>query len=125
MDNNQLCEALFKAFANGDAAGVKAICAADLQAIQNGGEPMNLETLLGFTFAVLAIVKEFRYEDAIRSATDTGFVEEHLVRGTLPDGTELCLSACVVGEVENGKITLLREYVDSAAAAGLIAALSQ
>jgi ketosteroid isomerase-like protein len=32
--------------------------------------------------------------------------------------------ACVVADVEDGKIVQLREYVDTAAAAGLLAALS-
>ena len=124
MDNTVLCEKLFAAFSSGDADGVRQLCAADLEASQNGGAPMNLDTLLHFTFAVLGVVKNFRYEDAKRSATETGFVEEHAVRGTLPDGSEMELTVCVVGEVEGGKISKLREYVDSAAAAGLIAALS-
>ena len=120
----ELSAALFHAFENEDFATVKQLCSADLQATQNNGPAMNLETLIGFTIAVLAVVKEFRYENSIRSETASGFVEEHLVRGTLPDGSELMLATCVVGEVKNGRITQLREYVDSAAAQGLIAALS-
>lgn len=123
MENSVICEKLFEAFANGDADGVRELCSADSETVQNGGTTMDLETLLHFTFSVLEVVKDFRYEDAIRSTTETGFVEEHRVRGTLPDGSEMNLYACVVGEVEDGKITKLREYVDSAAAAGLITAL--
>ncbi|MFK7805411.1 MAG: nuclear transport factor 2 family protein [Anaerolineae bacterium] len=124
MENRDLCEKLFAAFSSGDADGVRQLCTADLKASQNGGAPMNLDTLLHFTMAVLGVVKDFRYEDAIRSTTETGFVEEHNVRGTLPDGSKMELAVCVVGDVEGGKISRLREYVDSAAAAGLIAALS-
>ena len=85
---------------------------------------MDLDTLIGFSMAVLGVVENFRYEEAVRSATETGFVEEHVVRGTLPDGSEMNLAVCVVGEVVDGKIVRLREYVDSAAAQGLIKALS-
>ena len=122
--NAEICETLFKAFAKSDFDTVRKVCSPQLQAYQNNGPAMDLDTLLGFTAAVLSVVNDFRYEKAIRSATDTGFVEEHLVRGTLPDGTELNLSACVVGEVVKGQITQLREYVDSTAAQGLISALS-
>jgi len=74
--------------------------------------------------AVRRAVKDFRYEDAVRSTTETGFVEEHAVRGTLPDGTALELAVCVVATVKDGRVTDVREYLDSAASIGLAAALS-
>jgi len=43
----------------------------------------------------------------------------------LPDGTELRFTACVVATVNEGKITQLREYFDSAAVASLAAHLGQ
>jgi ketosteroid isomerase-like protein len=51
---------------------------------------------------------------------------QRLRRGApgLPDGGELRLAACVVADVGDGRIVRMREYVDSAAAAGLLAALS-
>jgi len=84
---------------------------------------MSLESLLKFNRMVGKAVTGFRYEDAVRSATGTGFVEEHAVRGTLPDGKPLELAVCVVADVKDGKVTFVREYVDSAASAGLVAAL--
>jgi len=123
MDNTHLAISIFDAFTRGDGAAVRTLCAPDFRVSQNGGAAMNLETLLGFTSAVLKVVKGFRYEDAVRSATATGFVEEHAVRGTLPDGTALNLSVCVVADVKNGKITTVREYFDSKAAEGLARAL--
>ena len=124
MTNTQLAELLFSALARGDATQVRGLCASDLEASQNNGPSMNLDSLLAFAGAVANVVQEFRYEDAIRSTTETGFVEEHSVRGTLPDGSALELAVCVVADVRDGKITSLREYVDTAAAAGLLAALS-
>lgn len=83
---------------------------------------MDLETVIGFSPAVLDVVDDFRYEDAVRSATASGFVEKHAVRGTLPDGSNLDLAVCVVAEVENGQVSEVREYFDGVAAAGLVAA---
>jgi ketosteroid isomerase-like protein len=124
VDNTELCKALFEAFARGDEERVRALCASDMQARQNNNPPMDLDTLLEFSRAVLRTVKDFRYENARRSSTATGFVEEHSVRGTLPDGTDVELAVCVVADVRNGKVCDLREYLDLSAASGLIEALA-
>ena len=125
MNSIELAESLFAAFASGDEQKVRSLCAEDLQAIQNFAPPMSLDALLKFSLAVNELVEGFRYEDAIRTETSSGFVEEHRVCGTLPDGSELNLAACVVAEVEQGRITVLREYLDGAAARGLVKALSK
>ena len=124
MENTAISEALFTALARGDDEHVRKLCAPELTARQNGNPPMNLDALLQFSQAVLRVVSNFRYENAIRSETATGFVEEHNVRGELPDGSQLDLAVCVVADVEDGQITSLREYLDTNEAAGLIAALS-
>ncbi|MEQ8858597.1 MAG: nuclear transport factor 2 family protein [Pseudomonadales bacterium] len=125
MKNVEIAEALFAAFASGDAEAARALCAPDLTASQNHGPAMNLDDLLKFSLAVLGVVEDFRYEDAVRTATESGFVEEHSVCGTLPDGSELKLAACVVAEVRDGRITSLREYLDGSRARGLLKALAQ
>lgn len=123
MSNAAIAKALFAALATVDDATVRTLCASDMRVRQNNGPPMTLDALLRFNSAVHRVVKDFRYEDAVRSATATGFVEEHAVRGTLPDGKRLDFTVCVVAAVSDGKVTDVREYLDSAAAAGLIAAL--
>ena len=125
MEHTELARALFAALAEGDANTVRDLCTKDMRASQNHGPPMTVDSLLAFTQAVHRVVDDFRYENARRSATETGFVEEHSVRGTLPDGSELKLAACVVADVVDGRISSLREYVDGAAAAGLLKALAQ
>lgn len=125
MNHVEIAAALFGAFASGDADRARALCAPDMQASQNGGPAMSVDALLKFSLAVLGVVKDFRYEDAVRTATDTGFVEEHRVRGTLPDGAQLDLAACVVAEVRDGRISSLREYLDGSRARGLLKALGQ
>ncbi|WP_291205025.1 nuclear transport factor 2 family protein [Hyphomonas sp.] len=124
MDHGEIAKQLFAALARQDDAAVRRLCAPDMRVRQNNGRPMSLDTLLRFNAAVGRVVKDFRYEDAVRSATGTGFVEEHAVRGTLPDGKALDLAVCVVADVKDGRVTNVREYLDSAAAAGLSAALA-
>ena len=44
-----------------------------------------------------------------------GFVQQHVLRGTrIQDGGRVALPACIVCAVENGRITRLDEYFDSA-----------
>lgn len=124
MESKNLAETLFEAFARGDADAVRKWCARDFRARQNGGAAMDLESLLAFSAAVHKVVQDFRYEDPVRSVTESGFVEEHVVRGTLADGSRLDLAVCVVADQTGGKITELREYFDTKAADGLIRALS-
>ncbi|MFT4767856.1 MAG: ketosteroid isomerase-like protein [Glaciecola sp.] len=124
MDNTDICKALFDAFTTGDEDRVRSLCAPEIKAWQNNNPPMDLDTLLGFSHAVLEVVKDFRYEEVRRSATATGFVEEHRVRGTLPDYSKLDLAVCVVADIRDGKIYSLREYLDTSAATELRAALS-
>jgi ketosteroid isomerase-like protein len=124
VDGTKLSEALFAALATCDDEAVRKLCAPGFCASQNGGPAMNLDTLLGFNAAVHKVVRDFRYDRPVRSATETGFVEEHVVRGTLADGSRLDLQVCVVAEVSGGKVTAVREYVDNKAAEGLIRALT-
>ena len=124
MENQQIAADLFTAFEIGDMDTVRSLCAPEFRARQNLNNEFDVETLIQFSKAVRAVVNNFRYEEVICSATDRGFVEEHTVMGTLPNGSRLALAACVVADIENGKIMQLREYVDTAAAAELSAALA-
>jgi ketosteroid isomerase-like protein len=60
-----------------------------------------------------------RYEDVVRHATPTGYVEQHVLRGTAPNGTELNIHACLVVTVSGGRISRIDEYLDSQAAVAL------
>jgi ketosteroid isomerase-like protein len=124
MKHTDVAVALFKGFEEGDEDAVRAVCCPDMVAHQNLNPPMNLDTLLAFSSAVKKVVKDFHYAHARRHTTDSGFVEEHIVQGTLPDGSELRLNACVVAELSDGKIKELREYVDTSNAGNLQAALA-
>jgi len=122
--NLQLAEQFFAATACGDAQALHDICSSNFKASQNNGPAMDITALVTFSQAVLAAVDNFRYANPVRADTGNGFVEEHDVLCDLPDGTLLNIRVCVVADVVDGRISALREYVDTQAASGLIAALS-
>lgn len=125
MDHPQIARALFDALAQTDDQRVRALCAPTMTVSQNGDNPMDLDALLRFNRLVHGVVSGFHYEDMVCAATADGFVEEHVVRGTLADGTAINLAACIVASVCDGLVTSVREYVDTAAAAPILAALSR
>ena len=125
MDNAAIATALFAALAADDAATVRRLCAADFTLIQNGSAPIGIEQLLRFNAAVHRVVPGVGYSEAVCSPTTNGFVEEHVAGGTMADGNVLRLTLCVVANVTGGRVTQVREYFDSAAAAPLMTALSK
>jgi ketosteroid isomerase-like protein len=54
-----------------------------------------------------------RYDQIRRSATATGFVQQHVLHVTNPAGTDIAIPACIVATVDDGRITRLEEYLDS------------
>ncbi len=65
-------------------------------------------------------VTDKRYEDVVRHPTPSGYVEQHVLRGTAPDGTLLDIYACLVVTVTGDRISRIDEYIDSQAIAALM-----
>lgn len=124
MENTEIARSLFQAFSDGDTEAVRRFCAPGLQARQNLNPPFGLDALIALSTGVKQLVPDLHYVNAIRAATAGGFVEEHDVCGTLPNGEKLKIAACVVAEVRAGQVHNLREYLDTAAAGGLMRALA-
>lgn len=120
---SDLSERFFAAAAAGDGDALREICAPRAGMSQNGAPAMDMDGLVALASAVRTVMPDYRYETSVCLDTETGFVDEHDILGTLADGTQVKVPACIVATVENGKITGLREYFDSAAAAPLFKAL--
>lgn len=60
-----------------------------------------------------------KYTVLRREVIPDGFVQQHVLSATLPNGEPWQLDACVVVRMADGKITRLDEYLDSAASAKL------
>jgi ketosteroid isomerase-like protein len=123
--NAQLALEFFAALQDGDDARVRALAAPDALFTQNTGGPgMNVDTLIKMSAGIHRALPDRRYENFVRSATDTGFVEEHDFVATLPNGEAFRLPAAVIATVIDGRIAELHEYIDSAGAAHIRKALA-
>ena len=125
MLHEKIARQFFAAAEAGDTKDLREVCAPDMTARQNNASAMGLTDLLHFTLAVKRAIPDFHYENCICSGTDSGFVEEHDIVGTLPDGNRLFMRLCVVAIIEGGQIVSMHEYADSYGARGLIKAVSE
>lgn len=70
------------------------------------------------------VLPERRYRVIRLEALPDGFLQQHVLEASLPNGGTWALDACVIVRVEDGLIVRLDEYLDSAQVAKLTAALS-
>ena len=118
----EVAERLFKSIERGDVDTIRNSIYSPSVKIwhNNDGLTQTAEQNLAVLGWVVANVSEVAYTEVKRQATPTGFVQQHVMRGKLKSsGKEFSLPACIICEVENGRITRLDEYLDSAHTAAL------
>ncbi len=114
-------ERFFAAVAAGDGAALRAVCAADAVLMLNQTPESTLQAtdMAIRVTTIAAAIPDFRYEQIRCEPTASGFVREHVMRGTSPQGTAFAVPACCVGRVVSGRITRIDEYADPARLADL------
>ena len=111
----ELADRFFTAIPKGDLETVRAIYAPDALIWHNNDQTtqsveQNLQVLAWVTKNIAGL----RYEEIRRHVTPAGFVQQHVLRGTAPNGKPLEVPACILCSVKDGRITRLDEYLDSA-----------
>jgi ketosteroid isomerase-like protein len=108
-----VADRLFKAFEEHDFDTVRELCDPGARFWSSvAGRESSVEQLLGYLPAVRERIGAHRYSDVRRLVAPDGFVEQHRVTSTRPDGTALDMEVCVVVRTdEEGKIVRLDEYV--------------
>ncbi|MFI5315020.1 MAG: nuclear transport factor 2 family protein [Myxococcota bacterium] len=111
----EVAEKLFAAIPRGDLEAVRGIYAPAAEIWHNhDGVTQDVAANLRVLDWVVRNISGLRYEDVRRQATPTGFVQQHVLRGSGPGGKPVEIAACIVCRVERGRITRLDEYLDSA-----------
>ncbi|MGI9009498.1 MAG: nuclear transport factor 2 family protein [Streptosporangiaceae bacterium] len=70
----------------------------------------NLKVLAGLHKAVSGL----RYDVIRRAELPDGVIQQHVLRGTLPNGQDVELHAAMYLRVHDGHVTRIEEYLDSA-----------
>lgn len=115
----QTADKLFRAIENGDVDAIRNIYTPETKIWHNNdGIAQSVEQNLAVLRWVISNIKNVRYTEVRRQPTPTGFVQQHVLRGRFKD-SDIALPACIVATVEDGHITRLDEYLDSAQTAVL------
>lgn len=119
IDALDVAERLFTAIEGGDIDTVDALYAPDAEVWHNiwhgrNGAVQTREENLSVLRWVVTNLKDLRYDDIRRSATDTGFVQQHVLRAVGPAGRPVEMPVCMVCTCLDGRITRIDEYLDSA-----------
>ena len=122
MDLEARTAQLFEHFSTQEFDGVSDLFAPDAGVRQNANPEHGIEGLLTMIQGLKRDRVRVEYSDVRRNTGDGFVVEQHIVRLTRPDGVSASTDACVVVHFdENGLISGLHEYVDTAAFAALLA----
>jgi ketosteroid isomerase-like protein len=113
-----LAKRFFDGLEQGNIAILREVYAPDVKIWHNtDGLEQTLEdnetTLSGF----IERIPKRQYANRRVHTFPGGFVQQHTLKGTKKDGKEVALDAVIICKVENGKVTRLDEYFDSAAVA--------
>lgn len=104
----------------GDAEAMRACYAPDAKIWHNtDGIEQTIDDNIKVLNWFVRTLPDRHYHVQRREVLKDGFVQQHILSATLPDGTKWAMDACVVVKMENGLITRLDEYLDSAKGAQL------
>ncbi|PKQ05032.1 MAG: ketosteroid isomerase [Alphaproteobacteria bacterium HGW-Alphaproteobacteria-11] len=117
-----VAERFFRAVETGDTEEVSRIYAPDARVWHNFSQAeQSVEENLKVLRWMARKLPGRRYDVLRRVVIPGGFMQQHVVRGALADGSNFAMPACVICLVEDGRISRLEEYLDPAQAAVLSA----
>jgi ketosteroid isomerase-like protein len=115
-----VAERLFAAIERGDVDAVRALYAPDVEVWHNYDNlSQNLDQNLRTLAWMVKNVADRRYEEVRRQPIPGGVLQQHVLRGTAPNGTQLHVPSCMLITVVHGRITRIEEYLDAAQFAAL------
>jgi ketosteroid isomerase-like protein len=115
-----LADRFMSAIQSGDTETVRTCYDPDAKIWHNNdGLEQSVEQNLKVLAWMARKLPERHYNVLRRETLADGFLQQHILEATLPDGTSWAMPACVVVRMAGGKITRLDEYLDSAHAAAL------
>ena len=121
--SEELVAAFFAALEAGDIETLREIYAPDAVIWHNDDlieQPVeeNLKVLQGLH----RVVSGLRYDITRRVPAPDGVLQQHVLRGTLPNGADVELHAAMYLQVRDGHISRIEEYLDSGKRATIKAA---
>jgi ketosteroid isomerase-like protein len=115
-----LAERMFRAIEAGDLQSLRALYADDFVAWSNfDDDTKDVDGTMSVLGWLCHKLGDRRYEVSRREVIPGGFLQQHVLRGTAPDGSAVAMPACVVARVTDGRVARIDEYLDPSALAAL------
>lgn len=112
--HEQTVERFFAAIEAGDIDTVRRMYAPDALIWHNDDLiEQNVEDNLKMLKALHRAVSGLRYDVVRRAELPDGVIQQHVLRGALPNGGPVALHAAMYLRVSDGRITRIEEYLDS------------
>jgi ketosteroid isomerase-like protein len=117
-----LADRMFRAIEAGDLDALQACYAPDIVVWGNfDGREQTLDESLRILGWLCHKLSDRHYDVTRREVIGGGFLQEHVLRGTAPDGSPVAMPACIIATVADDHITRIHEYLDPAGIAALTA----
>ncbi|HSC61970.1 MAG TPA: nuclear transport factor 2 family protein [Rhizomicrobium sp.] len=114
-ETNVLADRFMRAIETGDIEAVRAAYAPDARIWHNhDGVAETVDHNVRTLGWVMKHLANRRYEIQSRNFFESGYVQQHVLHGTLKNGQAFAMPACVIVTMKDGKIVRLDEYLDSA-----------
>lgn len=107
-----IADRFFKAIEAGDLDSVRSVLSDDAVIYSNFGGENGVDHTLKILGWLTRRADGLRYEITRRDEIEGGFLQEHVLTATAPNGTAISMPACVVVTMADGKIVRLHEYLD-------------
>lgn len=119
VETETLASQMITTIETGDATRLYQLCADEAVIWHNYDDAeVDLDYVVKFLSSVAANVEGLRYTDVRRRAFAGGYLQQHVLTGTRPNGERIHSPACLVVHVSDGRITRIEEYLDSARRVG-------
>ena len=120
-ETREIARRLIAAICAGDVAAIERLYHDDLVGWQNfSRRELSRRQMIKIIRLLAADLKDLRYDDIRVEVTPRGYVQQHVLRATAPDGRAIECPACLVVELAGSQIRRIDEYMDAAALAPLL-----
>ncbi|SEG86618.1 SnoaL-like domain-containing protein [Thermomonospora echinospora] len=115
----ELADRFIAAITGGDLDTLRAVYTPDALIWHNGpgaggGSEQRVEDNLRTLRWLSANLRGISYDEIRRDTLPSGFVQRHVLRGSLSDGTAIEVATCLFATVtEDGRISRIEEYADT------------
>jgi len=118
--NIEIAHQMIDCVTRGDVDGVERLYHDDIRVWRNVDDRELVKRQALKVVQILSTLDGLEYADVRIEASDSGFVQQHVLRCTGPKGDEVRVPSCIIARLEGGQILRIDEYADSAAMAPLM-----